>query len=538
MEKDTKEQAPSDNPIPSEEFNDYQDDYDDNDEYIIGYALGNIKDDPASKRSRPRRTPLGKLQITDEDTIPKMPSKLLPKPNENQYNSKIKDLEFKINSKKKSIDALKKEKQKIIDNLKGISGQSQKEKNEVKDKVKELRDKLKKKEEETKEIRQKLKDATDELKNYEKLGCGTSEKKISQEIKSIQESLSYGDLSVVEERRLNDRKSDLEAYLKVVRKCKPIRDECKAPLDELNKLRNELKEAQKAKNQVYDKLGIPKNKEEYLAQKSKEEGKERKENPEVNNIKLQIESLSKERKELLDEKYKLMDEYNQQWYDYEEEQKLIDYIKKAKDKIKRLKDVAAREKKREKKKLKENEKEKEKENPETEQIQTVEKPKKRVNDEKLRQVEHLEKYFSMYQNVKPEETGAPAEQEPSATVEEEKEKTKLDQDLEKGKLKKFERDENFGFELGITGAGKKKKKGKKPKRSARTQEDYYITLDFNVIKEISDLGLTPPGNVEDLPKFFEQLDAKKNNLIENNVEVQEDVAKTEEKVEDVAEAKE
>lgn len=62
-EKDTKVEE-----VHDEEF---YDDYNENDNYYIDKALGNIKDDPGSVRSRPRRIPVYWIQLDDKDKIPK-----------------------------------------------------------------------------------------------------------------------------------------------------------------------------------------------------------------------------------------------------------------------------------------------------------------------------------------------------------------------------------------------------------------------------------------------------------------------------------
>ena len=74
-----------------EEEDEIIDDYN-NDNNIMDKALGNIKNDPASARSRPRRKPINQLTIEDEKTIPKMPDKIIKKPNLDEFNKKIKDL--------------------------------------------------------------------------------------------------------------------------------------------------------------------------------------------------------------------------------------------------------------------------------------------------------------------------------------------------------------------------------------------------------------------------------------------------------------
>ena len=136
--------------------------------------------------------------------------------------------------------------------------------------------------------------------------------------------------------------------MEVVQRCKPIKEAAKGPIDELNKIRKELREAQRQKQDIYTKLGLPKNKKEYEEMKNKQKEKEKIESPEINQINVQIDSLVKERKELMDAKWKLNQEYNQQWADYESEQNLIDYINRAQDKIKKLKEQEAYEKKKKK----------------------------------------------------------------------------------------------------------------------------------------------------------------------------------------------
>ena len=350
MEKDTKEEIPSDL---AQELEENYEDYDYADEYVFGTALGNFKDDPASKRSRPRNTPVSKLTISDEETIPKMPTTLLIKPNEKEYQAKMKDFEIKIQAKVKSIEDLKKERRRIRETKKGNPDKTFTDKNKVDEKVKNLFSQVKAKEEATKIVREKLNDVNSELKLYEKLGVGQSEKRIMGEINSIQEQLSFGEINVTEEKRLNDRKSQLEEYLEVVKRCKPIREESRGPLDELNKLRKELKDALKEKYDVYTKLGLPRNKKEWEERKAKEQGKEKEkeEDPEINRINIQIEALGKEKKAIVDEKWKTNEEYNNQWYEYEEQQNLIDYINRANEKIKRLKEREAYEKKLKKKVL-------------------------------------------------------------------------------------------------------------------------------------------------------------------------------------------
>jgi hypothetical protein len=92
-EKDTKEE-------PKEVEND-DDYYNENDNYYIDKALGNIKDDPGSARSRPRRIPLYKIQLTDEEKIPPMPDKILKEPKDEEFQKRIDELKEQNKKKEK-----------------------------------------------------------------------------------------------------------------------------------------------------------------------------------------------------------------------------------------------------------------------------------------------------------------------------------------------------------------------------------------------------------------------------------------------------
>ena len=66
MEKDLKSETETQEQTEEEYSNDF---YDDTDNYIIGKALmQSLKKDPES--TRPRNTPVSKLTINDEDSIP------------------------------------------------------------------------------------------------------------------------------------------------------------------------------------------------------------------------------------------------------------------------------------------------------------------------------------------------------------------------------------------------------------------------------------------------------------------------------------
>ena len=85
-EKDTKEEEVHDE--------DFFDDYNENDNYLIDKALWNIKDNPCGVHNRPWRIPLYIIQFLDEDKTVKMPDHILP---EQKYKSTKKKL---MNQKK------------------------------------------------------------------------------------------------------------------------------------------------------------------------------------------------------------------------------------------------------------------------------------------------------------------------------------------------------------------------------------------------------------------------------------------------------
>ena len=93
-EKDTEAQ---------EQDEEFYDDYNESDNYLIDKALGNIKEDPGSARSRPRRIPIYKLQLTDEQQIPPMPDKILQEPKDAEFKKKIDELKKQNKEKKPAL---------------------------------------------------------------------------------------------------------------------------------------------------------------------------------------------------------------------------------------------------------------------------------------------------------------------------------------------------------------------------------------------------------------------------------------------------
>ena len=105
-EKDTNYEETQD-----EEF---YDNYNETDDYYINKALGNIKNDEGTARSRPARKPLYQIRIEDEEQIPKMPDKIIREPKDEDFKKRIKDLKAKNKQKsdniKENIEKIKQEK--------------------------------------------------------------------------------------------------------------------------------------------------------------------------------------------------------------------------------------------------------------------------------------------------------------------------------------------------------------------------------------------------------------------------------------------
>ena len=194
-EKDTKVEE-----VHDEEF---YDDYNENDNYYIDKALGNIKDDPGSVRSRPRRIPVYWIQLEDKDTIPKMPEKILREPNDKEFQKRIDDLKADNEKKKKSIDEqIEKRRQERMgvksDDKKNVFNQMK----EINAQIKKLTDEINAKESVIQPIRNKLNDLNNKLKEFERYKFPMNEKKVATEIRKIQEKISFSAINVTQETEL------------------------------------------------------------------------------------------------------------------------------------------------------------------------------------------------------------------------------------------------------------------------------------------------------------------------------------------------
>ena len=177
-EKDTKEE-------PKEVEND-DDYYNENDNYYIDKALGNIKDDPGSARSRPRRIPLYKIQLTDEEKIPPMPDKILKEPKDEEFQKRIDELKEQNKKKKKSIEEyLEKIRQEKMGVNSDDKGNLFEQKKQINQKIKDLNDEINNLEQSIIPIKNKFNALNDKVKSYEKYHLPNHLNKLNQEIKKI-----------------------------------------------------------------------------------------------------------------------------------------------------------------------------------------------------------------------------------------------------------------------------------------------------------------------------------------------------------------
>ena len=472
--KDTKAEEDQD-----EEF---YDDYNENDNYLIDKALGNIKDDPGSVRSRPRRVPVSELTIKDKDSIPKMPEKILREPKDEVYKKKIADLKAQNNAKKASIEEyIEKRKQETMgvksDDKENVFQKMKK----INEEIKALSLQIKNEEEPLAPLRKKFAALSDKVKSYEKYHFSTNLKKVNQEIKKIKEKLSFGAINVSEENDLVQRKSILEEYEKTL---KTFLDFKKENNETLNKTK-EPKQKRKALYEQRDKLD-----KEIKELKAKKELKK----PEIENINKIIESLKEDKRKINEEIRQVYKDWDNEWYEYNEQQKLISYINKANDKIK----VLEKKEKEEKAKKKEEGEIK----GETKDSLQIIKYKPTEKDLKIEQYNDLKNYFIA---LLPKEEQEKKLQEAKGAI-----NIDISKNAKPGKLQKIEKkvDELFGAEKGGR-KGKKGKKPKEPKGSRKAAKNVGLSLDFEMIQKISEAGLSAPTKIEDIPAFLEELEKKK-----------------------------
>ena len=515
MEKDTaKEVEVKDTKKEEEEYEeDNGDYYDDTDNYYIEKTLHqNIKDDPASVRSRPNPS-ISKLQITDEDKIPKMPEKILPMPlTQEEYDKKKDEYLDRLAKKKESIDKLYQQLKEEKSGIKNSKISDSQQFNDLLEKKKKLKEELEKEENKHMEKKKKLEELTAEVKKYDKMKFPTNPAAIQKEIQQIQESLSFGDLTITEEKKYNEEKLHLEAYFQALKELREYKEANKEIFKKFSEIRAKMKELNEALDPLFKKRKEEKEKKKKKEEEEKLLNKDKSDetNPVIGQIKTQIAKLKEEKKESHKEFKEFTADQNRKWKEYNDQQYLIDYINRAKKKIKDLKDRAKRQEKAAKAKAKSGE------HVEGELATVIVKSK--VHDKEIEICDNLISYFGKLNPKKEEES----KKEETKTTQQ-GEKSKLDEDLSKGFLKEFKRDEQA---FGTSETYVKKKKGKKPKMSKREQEHVGLVLDFDILQKLNSIKLSPPAKEEEIPKFLEELEKKKQFYLKDNVEV-ETPAKTE-----------
>jgi uncharacterized coiled-coil DUF342 family protein len=365
--------------------------------------------------------------------------------------------------------------------------------------IKKLTEQINNEEQSIAPIRKKFNMLNDKVKSYEKYHFKPFLKAVTQEIRKIQEKISFSAINVNEEQDLLNRKSLLEDYQKALKAFLDFKKENNETLNKTKEIRNNRKKLYEERDKC--------NKEIDALQSQKEIKK-----PEIERINKIIDSLKEDKRKINDEISQIYSDWNNQWYEYNEQQKLIQYIKDAQAKIKGLK-------KREKNKKKEgeqaNEKEKNDKNQDTLQIITYKQDEK---GKKLEQYNDLKNYFIA---LLPKE-----EQEKKELETKNKTNSDISKDIQAGKLKKIEKkiDEEFGGETGGR-KGKKGKKPKEPKDSRKAAKKVGLNLDFEMIQKISDSGLSAPTKIEDIPKFLEELEKEKKEKNQKNLKILEKLLK-------------
>lgn len=495
MEKDLRSETETQEQTEEEYSNDF---YDDSDNYIIGKVLKqSLIKDPTF--NLPRNTPVSKLTLKDEDSIPKMPETILSMPlTQEEFDNKRKEYIEKMNKKKEDIKKLFEEIKRVYAGLKGDKkNKINDEYAQLKKRREEIEKEIKIEEEKNSEIKNKMEQLTEEVKQFDKLKLIPNIRIIEEEIKYIQESLSFDDLSVTEEKNLLDRKASVVAYLKAIKEQREFKSKNRDKLQKGFDLRKELREL-KLKMEPMAKIlsaEFKRKKEEKEKQKNQPQIEDkREENPIIAQLKLQISILKEEKKKIKEELDAFYIDQTNKWNEYNKQQSLIDYITRAKKKIRDLKMI---EKKKEKAQ-KEREKKGNIDGPEKilEIGREIIQSKPYAKDEA--DCDYLYSYFS---KLLPKE-----EAQKLSLTQINKSKTKLDEDIEKGLLKEFKRGQTV---FGTSEPLHKKKKGKKPK-IGKVEEQFYI--DFEILNIINHLKLTAPLKYENIPKFLNQLEEKKKNL--------------------------
>lgn len=437
--------------------------------------------------TRIKRIPLHQLKVEDENQIPAKPDVILEKPNDKHYEKLIKDLKDKIEYHQKSKQEIA---EKITKEKYGNNPEIEKLK-KVKD---DLFTEIEPLSKELKETRDLCKGPSDELKNLRALKSQlTNELEITdiddfnEEIKKIQKKLGFSTLNAPEEKKLIEKKNKLEDQ--------------KPKIEKLNQTKKRI-------NDLYTKFGPSLKKVTELAGRLRVLTDKRKENstklgvqydnkksndPAINNLLLQRESINQENSKLKEQIFELEKEWEDKWYHYEQQQKLLDYINEATKKITMLRKKEEKDQKRREKDLRKNKNVEEDDN-----VVVVTTRKVDHFGYEISQCEWLIRYFKglTIDGKSVQEGNLVKDQKTNV-------QSKIDEDLKTGALKEYNRNEKSEVNSSLSFAKSKKKKPEKKKAG-----NDFLALDISLISRIKELELTPPVFIDLVRPFVDELERK------------------------------
>lgn len=445
------------------------------------------------------------MKLEDEAEIPEKPKNPLIQPNQKHHDKELAAIDEEIKKHKKSIEELKDkiQKEKFGDNpeITRIT----KEKDDLKAKREPINAQITEIETTLKKPREELAALKSEKEHLGKEIDVFKIESLSAEIRAIQQKLGFSSLSISDEKKLIDRKSRLDSQKPKVQKYSEISAKIKALHDSNEAGFSKLKSLYEVRKDLSDKIKKHSEKiKAYLDNKKQND-------PKVNQLKEQQKNIHEEIDKLYKKKDDLRYEFDQKWKAYNNEQRLIKYIKEATDKINELKKRKAREEKRKEREAKEN----------ANTAATLTEGTKAVKEEpfayEIWTCDWLVNYFKNITGENAQQTNTPQTQTSNVNT-----NSKIDEDISKGLIKPFTRqdDDFIGLSTSTTVQPKKKTKGPKvSKREQKAVSSNMIVLDISIIKKIQDVQLAPPILKTDIPSFISQL-AKTKETFQTKAEVE------------------
>ena len=470
----------------------YEEDYV---EEVYDYNIrGNKKKDLGATRFK--KIPLYKIDV--DTVIPEEPQEKHDKPNDSHYQKELDNINEQIKSHTKN-------KEELIEKVRAERTGNRPETKEYFDKVKAINTELDEvvkqinkleadskvpveQEKKFKEKRDKLEKEID-VKNYDKL---------MREIKHYQEQLGFATLSAQEEKKIMDKKTRLEsqvsstkAYVDIKEKIKKLKEENKELFDKLKVLRNKRRTLIDERKEVSTKIDSLK--------KTVNEN-----NEVINQLNSQITNLKAEIKKLTQQYNNLEWEWNDKWKKFEKYMDIVNYIKEAKKKQHDLIKKEEKIKKKTEKEAKKNEK-----NTDVEIVlQKTEETKETLLAKKLI------RYFN---SLLPENENKNKTNENENKDNNNKVSEKIVDDLKKGNLSVFNREEAnnkqvLGIERANLGKSKKNKGPKQSKQDKKSNESQYLLLSVGLNSEIKELGLIAPNKKDQIESFIKTLEGRLDEL--------------------------